>query len=411
MYQTKVTNNAKSAARSKSYDCIQQDLFVRGGGAHDPDKLIINQVFDHYHHSFEENPQILKLLMDRKIDPDYAKQFKIGFADRTLGFELQTPRSLLGSQRRGHLQRLGLLTPTGHEFFRGAIVIPFWDEKGQIVGAYGRRPKQQRTSPEYHLYWNSQQVPLFKVNEHPLKQNIILCKSALEALTLATAGFENVVATMGIRGFNDIQLSQLHDSEVTNVTIAFDNTPAADNYALLIAQALDVVGISCDRLKLPLGNDINRFANIQPSFASDFEELLGSTVTLKQHQDSVHERSRYRWVKSLDWIDECVEFYLAEQIQTGMSRRSVQAARLHLERFKDFCFEEDIHQISIVTDDVLDAYQEYLARERSTLTGMLISKATMKDRTAFLYRMLSRLHYYGIISNLPSKISEARCRH
>jgi len=103
------------------------------------------------------------MLIRRKIDPDFADRYKIGFANRTLGYELQTPKCLLGSRNRGQLQL-------------------------------------------------KHQVSLFNATRQTLPESLILCKSALDVLTLLTAGVDNAVATMGVQGFNDIQLSRLHYS-------------------------------------------------------------------------------------------------------------------------------------------------------------------------------------------------------
>lgn len=234
MYKTNSTSGSNSSMQSKSFVQLQPDLLSEDNHAHNPDRLIIDQVFGHYRKTLKLKSKLAQMLISRKIDPEYIGKFQIGFADRSLGFELQSPKCLLGSRNRGYLQRLGLLKDSGHEFFRGALVIPFFDGKGQIVGAYGRRPRHQRRSPAYHLYWNAQQVSLFNATDQRLPSSLILCKSALDALTLLTAGFTNVVATMGMKGFNDVQLSLLQSDDVRCVYLAFDNTPPADRYALLV---------------------------------------------------------------------------------------------------------------------------------------------------------------------------------
>ena len=395
MYQTNTTNSINSAAKAHSFFPFQKDLWENEG--HNRDQLIIDQVMDFYHRSLKSQAHLSEMLTRRKIHPKFIDQFKIGFADRTLGFELQSPKCLLGSQNRGHLQRLGLLKDSGHEFFRGSLVIPYQNGNGQTVGAYGRRPRHQRRNQTYHLYWNTQQVDFFNATRLPLPELLILCKSALDVLTLLSADIDNTVATMGVQGFNDIQLSRLADDGVRRVYIAFDNTPEANRYALLIAQALDAVNISCYRLKLPVGHDVNRFAMQQTDVTGTFNRLLEAAVPFKQRYGHLVPQVEAHWLKQLISIEDCVAFYLEEQRHGGKASRTLGAARIHLGRFRHYCHSDGIEQIADINSEVLEAYQHYLTGQKNVFTGKVISLTTQMERMDSVARMLSRLHYYGII--------------
>jgi DNA primase len=233
MYKTHSTNSINSAAISQQMSSLQLDIFREDGSRHSPDKLIIAQVFNHYHKKLNEHPELVQALCSRKVKEEYIEQFNIGFCDRTMGSELQSPKCLLGSQNRGRLQRLGLLKDSGHEFFRGALVIPYQDSQGNIFGGYGRRWRHQRRSSIYHIFWNADQSPLFNEQALMLNENIILCKSPIDALTMMSVGVNNVVATMGTKGFNQIQLEKIVDAGIKCISIAFDQTPEAQLYARL----------------------------------------------------------------------------------------------------------------------------------------------------------------------------------
>lgn len=411
MYQTNSTNSIHSAMQASSFMPLQQKLLVDEERTHDPDRLVINQVFEHYHQALKARPQLLEMLIRRKIDPDLADRYQIGFADRTLGYELQTPECLLGSRNRGQLQRLGLLKASGHEFFRGAIVIPYRDDFGKIAGGYGRRPGHQRRTPAYHLYWNVQLVSFFNVTSQPLPESLILCKSALDVLTLLTAGVDNAIATMGMQGFNDIQLSRLLEDGVRNVYIAFDNAPAANRYALLVAQALETIGIRSFRIHLPLGQDVNRFAMMQSDVAGALNHLVESAVPLKQRYGELVPQVKDRWLKQFVSIEDCVAFFLEEQRQAGKTFRTLNTARIHLERFRDYCCSRDIDQIADVNSEILEAYQHYLTDEKSVFTGKVISTTTQMERRDAVSRMLSRLYYYGITSGPVTFVTHAGPLH
>lgn len=411
MYQTNSTNSINSAMQAKSFAYLQRELWESQQDTYNPDALMINQVFDHYHQSLKAQPKLSEMFVSRKIDPDYIDFFRIGFADRTLGYELQSPKCLLGSRNRGHLQRLGLLKSTGHEFFRGAMVIPYFDHEGKVIGAYGRRPRHQRRSPAYHLYWNTQQAPLFNMPNASTHDSLILCKSAVDILTLLTAGVKNVVATMGYKGFNEVQLHQLQQSGVRCIYIAFDNTPTANQYAMLVAQALNAVGIACRRMKLPLGHDINRYAMTQTDFASVFNRLVDNAVPLLLRYGELVPSVKDDWLKQFVSIEDCVNFYLEEQKHSGNTSRTVNTARIHLDRFQEYCHSQGIEQITAVGDELLKSYQRYLIKEKNVFTGQIISLVTQMERMETVFRMLSRLHYYGITAEPVAFVTHAGSLH
>ena len=53
-----------------------------------------------------------------------AQQHSIGYSDRSLGLELPSTKDDAGEILRGSLKRLRLFKGTGHEAFRGCIVVP-----------------------------------------------------------------------------------------------------------------------------------------------------------------------------------------------------------------------------------------------------------------------------------------------
>ena len=57
------------------------------------------------------------------------RTFKLGFANRTLGYRLPEKNRVDGAALRGQLQRIGVLRNSGHEHFNGSIVIPVIAER------------------------------------------------------------------------------------------------------------------------------------------------------------------------------------------------------------------------------------------------------------------------------------------
>jgi len=360
MYQTDITSHEKSVLQAQGIDSLQQGIWGEQEFGYNSDNLVIDQVIQHYHADLMANTPQLDALRLRKINIQYVEEFRLGYAGRTLGAELQSPKSLLGSQNRGHLQRLGLLKPSGHEFFHGAIVIPYQDDNGDVKGAYGRRPKRQSSPPKYHMYWNAQGVPLFNGSASRLPKTLVLNKSAIDALTLMSAGFDNVAGTMGVQGFNDAQLSAMVNGGVQEVYVAFD---------------------------------------------SAFNRLLDDAIPFKQSYGGVLHSQSQSWHRPLERLEQCISFYLDEQESTGKAPRTQNTARLHLERFMMFCNAQNVVQITDVSPSLVDRYSEFIQNEKNIFTGRTISKVTQTERMDAVNRMLSRLHYYGIISESLAFVS------
>lgn len=398
MYKTHSTNSINSAAISQQMSSFQLDIFREEEQRHNPNQLITSQVFQHYHQKLNEHPTLIRALSSRKVKEEYIEQFNIGFCDRTMGFELQSSKCLLGSQNRGRLQRLGLLKDSGHEFFRGALVIPYQDSQGNIVGGYGRRWRHQRRSPAYHLFWNAECSPLF--NELALMQheNIILCKSPIDALTMMSAGVRNVVATMGIKGFNQVQLEQMVDAGTKCVSIAFDQTPEAQRYARLISQALATVNISCRKVTLPIGLDVNSYAMLHDNVELAFRSITESTKPAFQQYAHLEKFHKGKFSIRIETLDECIDFYLAERKSAGNSKRGLETNRYHLHQFRDYCLSQSIFKVSDLTSAILEGYQFHVQKVINPFTGFTISLCTQKERLDAVSRMLARLHYYGIIA-------------
>ncbi len=98
------------------------------------DKLLL-QVIDYYHQALKDSPEALAYLQKRDIGSAEAiDHFKLGFANRTLGYRLPLKNRKEGAAIRGQLQRIGLLWASGHEHFNGSIVMPVInDETNKIL--------------------------------------------------------------------------------------------------------------------------------------------------------------------------------------------------------------------------------------------------------------------------------------
>ncbi len=110
------------------------------------DAVLLTQVVEYYHLRLKETPRALEYLEGRGLrHPELVERFRLGFADRTLGKGLPgTPQSRTREEVRGTLQRLGVLRSSGHEHFRGSVVIPVFGRGGEVTELYGRTLRTPR---------------------------------------------------------------------------------------------------------------------------------------------------------------------------------------------------------------------------------------------------------------------------
>ena len=226
------------------------------------DQEALRQVADYYHDTLKQSPEALAYLQSRGLnDPEMVAHFKLGFANRTLGYRLPEKNRKAGAESRGRLQRLGVIRESGHEHFNGSVIFPIFDLAGDVLGLYGRKiTAGLREGTPLHLYlpgphrgvWNEQALQASK--------EIILCESIIDALTFWCAGFRHVTASYGVGGFTDDHRRAFREHGVQRVWIAYDRDDAGESAALALADELMAIGIECFRVLFPKGMDANEYA-------------------------------------------------------------------------------------------------------------------------------------------------------
>ena len=187
------------------------------------DAKLLNQVVDYYHNTLKESPEALAYLEKRGLcHPDLIDGFKIGFANRTLGYRLPQKNRKEGAAIRGQLQRLGLYRSSGHEHFTGSIVIPVLDANSQVTEIYGRKINDNlRKGTPTHLYLPGPHKGVWNESALMASKEIILCESLIDAMTFWCAGFRNVTSSYGVEGFTADHLSAFKTHGIKRILIAY----------------------------------------------------------------------------------------------------------------------------------------------------------------------------------------------
>jgi DNA primase catalytic core len=253
------------------------------------DQALLNQTVDYYHERLLATPEATAYLMARGLNhPELVAHFKLGVADRTLGLRLPDKRRVAGADIRARLTRIGLYRDSGHEHFNGSLIVPVFDEAGDVVEVYGRKLLDNlRAGTPKHLYLparDGRSRGVFNLAALMASREIILCEALIDALTFWCAGFRNVTTAYGIEGFTEEHVAAFKRYGTQRVLIAYDRDEAGERGAGKVAARLMAEGIECFRVQFPKGMDANEYAlKVQPA-AKSLGLLIRKAVWLGKGQ-------------------------------------------------------------------------------------------------------------------------------
>jgi len=247
------------------------------------DRALLAQVLDYYHGTMTESPEALAYLEKRGLaHPDIVAHFKLGYANRTLGYRLPAANRVAGAEIRGRLTSIGILRESGHEHMTGSLVAPIFDENASPVQAYGRKITDGlRKGTPLHLYLSGRLAGIFNRDAVIASDEIILCEAIIDAMTFWAAGYGHVTASFGANGFTDELRAALSAAHVKRVLVAYDRDEAGDRGAADVADALARHGVAVYRVNFPKGMDANEYARqVQPA-SKALAALLRSAEWMK----------------------------------------------------------------------------------------------------------------------------------
>ena len=223
------------------------------------DQQLLGQVVAYYQRTLQNSPEALAYLSSHGLgDGQAIEQFRIGYADRSLGLTLPVKQVKAGKAIRDRLQEVGLFRASGHEHFNGCVVFPIMagDGSRRIVDIYGRKilglRLLKRCPQELHL--NDQRQGVWNVEAFGATEEIILCPSLFDALTFWTHGYRNVTCMFGPDALTADLLAAFEEFSIKRIL-----TPCEG-----ITPRLLEAGLDCFLLRFPSGLDANAYACQSP---------------------------------------------------------------------------------------------------------------------------------------------------
>jgi DNA primase catalytic core len=238
------------------------------------DAAVLGRVADFYHRTFLNEPTAMKYLQSRAcFHPEAVTTFKLGFANRTLGYRVPPMETAAGAALKVRLQCLGVLRPTtGHEHLNGCVVFPLHDVTGRTVQLYGRR-LAEAANPR-HLYLSGPQRGVWNAGALAPGGDWLVCEALIDALTLWCHGWRNVTASYGVNGFTAEHMALVRERKPRRVVICYDNDTAGNAQAEALAKELAALGVEVWRAVLPEKKDVNDVARE----ASDPVKMLRAVI-------------------------------------------------------------------------------------------------------------------------------------
>ncbi len=230
------------------------------------DHALLKHVADFYHQTFLNDPKAMKYLEQRKcFHPEAVKLFRIGYANRTLGYRVPSTTAE-GKKLKAQLQRLGILRQSGHEHLTGSVVFPIFETgpdgpTEHILQMYGRKiTPNLREGTELHMYLPCPHRAVWNAAALRGQKEWLLCEAVIDALTLWCAGYRNVTCAYGVNCFTAAHWTLLDELKPERIVLCYDNDQPGNDAAAKLSEQLTAKGVRVLRAKLPPGKDVNDVA-------------------------------------------------------------------------------------------------------------------------------------------------------
>ena len=196
-------------------------------------------------------------LLDRGIDENLIKLFKIGFAPKNSKFLLESIKAK--QYKKDVIEKSGLFGFSNSEIydrFRSRIMFPIFNTSNKVIAFGGRvfgvdDPAKYMNSPETPLYHKSEIFYGLNLSRDIIhKENYaILVEGHTDVIQLFQAGIKNVIAVSGT-AFTEQHVNQIRRL-TSKVFLAYDGDSAGTNATLRAGYALLKGGVEPKIIEIP----------------------------------------------------------------------------------------------------------------------------------------------------------------
>ena len=196
-------------------------------------------------------------LLDRGIDENLIKLFKIGFAPKNSKFLLESIKAK--QYKKDVIEKSGLFGFSNSEIydrFRSRIMFPIFNTSNKVIAFGGRvfgvdDPAKYMNSPETPLYHKSEIFYGLNLSRDIIRKEnyAILVEGYTDVIQLFQAGIKNVIAVSGT-AFTEQHVNQIRRL-TSKVFLAYDGDSAGTNATLRAGYALLKGGVEPKIIEIP----------------------------------------------------------------------------------------------------------------------------------------------------------------
>jgi len=234
----------------------------------------------HFHRNLlaDSGKDARRYLLERGLAPKTVKHFGLGFAPESWDNLLLHLRGAGFSQEEmlaAAVVQQGRSAGSVYDAFRGRIIFPILDLRGNVIG-FGGRSLGER-GPKY---LNSGDTPVFKKSrglyalnfaKEAKSDTLILAEGYMDVIAIHQAGFPNTVATLGTA--LTPEQSRLISQYAKNVLIAYDSDGAGQTATKRAIRLFSQTDVAVRVLELPDAKDPDEY--IKKFGAARFGNLIG----------------------------------------------------------------------------------------------------------------------------------------
>lgn len=252
---------------------------------------IHEKVGDFYHYyllNTKNGEEAYQYLIDRDIPKESLESFQLGLSPSNS--QLIVEYLLKEGFNTESLVESGVFYQNDNkeliDRFRGRIIIPLRNNRGQIVAFSGRIYQENSDSPAKYL--NSPETEIFKKGKMlfnldkarlPIRNanQVLVAEGFMDVISLSVAGFENSVASMGTSLTTD-HLNQL--AKMSNsIILAFDGDNAGQKATSRAFEQAFNVNSQIDIRAIQIPNQLDPDEWIKQKGKDSFQQLINQSIS------------------------------------------------------------------------------------------------------------------------------------
>lgn len=348
----------------------------------------------------------LNYLLNRRLERQTLIKFGLGYAEDNYAALYKHLRS------NGHSEKAiissGLVifkeeTKKVYDRFRGRIMFPIFDIRGNVIAFGGRvmdssQPKYMN-SPETEVYHKGKHLYAMNFAKNACAKQIILAEGYMDVISLHQSGIINAVAPLGTAlTENQGKLLKKYTEEIV---LSFDSDNAGQAAAMRSLDLLNEIGCNVKVLTIPSGKDPDEF--IKTRGVDEFKRLVSKARNLVDFKldildnriDTTTNDGKVKFIDNamviLDKIDNNVERELyVKQLSKdyGVSEQAIYSELARRQRKTDKSNVKQARDTNIIKKNPVkkDRVAETAEERLKKLELMLLSTICLENNVYFLIK-------------------------